>query len=301
MAGQADIVILAIKPQMAAGVLSDLEPTIKADKLVISIMAGITTSCIEETLTSGVRVVRVMPNAAALIQAAASAICPGRKADVSDLATTTEIFSRVGAVVTTTEKLMDAVTGLSGSGPAYVFSFIEALSDAGVKNGLARDVSMKLAVQTMLGAARMVDETGEHPALLREKVTSPGGTTIAGLHTLENGRFHGLVMVVDGTGPDDDDQPAVLAVQHARQLQAAGLHQLLRGVGRGQPFLQDGGCDQGAHGLDAQVVDARGVVRAGRGDGPVDEGHGGPVVAPARRARPGAPAAGALLRAPVRQ
>lgn len=194
VAGQADIIILAIKPQMAAGVLTDLEPVISTDKLVISIMAGISTAFIEETLTSGVRVVRVMPNTAALIQAAATAICPGKEADDNDLAATTAIFSRVGAVVTTTEKLMDAVTGLSGSGPAYVFSFIEALSDAGVKNGLARDVSLKLAVQTVLGAARMVDETGEHPALLREKVTSPGGTTIAGLHTLENGRFHGLVM-----------------------------------------------------------------------------------------------------------
>jgi pyrroline-5-carboxylate reductase len=194
VAGRADIIILAIKPQMAAGVLTDLESAIRADKLVISIMAGISTTSIEETLTSGVRVVRVMPNTAALIQAAATAICPGRKANESDLATATEIFARVGAVVTTTEKLMDAVTGLSGSGPAYVFSFIEALSDAGVKNGLARDVSLKLAVQTVLGAARMVDETGEHPALLREKVTSPGGTTIAGQHTLENGRFHGLIM-----------------------------------------------------------------------------------------------------------
>lgn len=194
VADQADIIILAIKPQMAAGVLTDLEPAIPTDKLVISIMAGISTTSIEEMLTSGVRVVRVMPNTSALIQAAASAICAGRKADDTDLATASEIFSRVGVVVTTTEKLMDAVTGLSGSGPAYVFSFIEALSDAGVKNGLARDVSLKLAVQTVLGAARMVDETGEHPALLKEKVTSPGGTTIAGLHTLENGRFHGLVM-----------------------------------------------------------------------------------------------------------
>lgn len=194
VAGQADIIILAIKPQLAAGVLTDLEPAIPATKLVISIMAGISTASIEEALTSGVRVVRVMPNTAALIQAAATAICPGRKANDSDMATATEIFSRVGAVVTTTEKLMDAVTGLSGSGPAYVFSFIEALSDAGVKNGLGRDVSLKLAVQTVLGAARMADETGEHPALLKEKVTSPGGTTIAGLHTLENGRFHGLVM-----------------------------------------------------------------------------------------------------------
>lgn len=194
VAGKADIIILAIKPQMAAGILSDLAPAITANKLVISIMAGISTSFIEEILSTGLRVVRVMPNAAALIQAAASAICPGRKAGKEDLEVTREIFSRVGTVVTISEKLMDAVTGLSGSGPAYVFNFIEALSDAGVKNGLARDVSLALAVQTVLGAARMVSETGEHPALLKEKVTSPGGTTIAGLHILENGRFHGLVM-----------------------------------------------------------------------------------------------------------
>ena len=194
VADKADIIILAIKPQMAAGALDDLAPSISPAKLVISIMAGISTAFMEEHLPAGLRVVRVMPNTAALIQAAASAICPGKNATEGDLETASEIFSRVGTVVTTQEKLMDAVTGLSGSGPAYVFSFIEALSDAGVKNGLARDVSLQLAVQTVLGAARMVSETGEHPALLKEKVTSPGGTTIAGLHTLENGRFHGLIM-----------------------------------------------------------------------------------------------------------
>lgn len=191
---RADIVILAIKPQMAPNVLSNLAPAITADKLVISIMAGIPTTFIEEKLSCELRVVRVMPNTAALIQAAATAICPGSAASEADLQTAHEIFSRIGTVVTTSEKLMDAVTGLSGSGPGYVYSFIEALSDAGVKNGLTRDVSLQLAVQTVLGAARMVSETGEHPALLREKVTSPGGTTIAGLHTLENGRFHGLIM-----------------------------------------------------------------------------------------------------------
>jgi len=194
VADKADIIILAIKPQMAAGALDELAPAISPDKLVISIMAGISTAFMEEHLSGGLRVVRVMPNTAALIQAAATAICPGKNATEGDLETAREIFSRVGTVVTTQEKLMDAVTGLSGSGPAYVFSFIEALSDAGVKNGLARDVSLQLAVQTVLGAARMVSETGEHPALLKEKVTSPGGTTIAGLHTLENGRFHGLIM-----------------------------------------------------------------------------------------------------------
>jgi pyrroline-5-carboxylate reductase len=190
----ADILILAVKPQMAASVLTTLEPAVSAETLVVSIMAGISTTVIEEFLSAGVRVVRVMPNTPAMIQAGATAICAGRKSDEHDLAVASGIFAAVGDVVTVTEKQMDAVTGLSGSGPAYVFSFIEALSDAGVKNGLARDVALKLAVQTVLGSARMVAETGEHPALLREKVTSPGGTTIAALHTLENGRFHGLVM-----------------------------------------------------------------------------------------------------------
>jgi len=139
-------------------------------------------------------VVRAMPNTAALIQASATAICPGSHAGQADLDTARHIFSLCGTVVTVPEKLMDAVTGLSGSGPAYVFSFIEALSDAGVKNGLARETALNLSVQTVLGAARMLAETGEHPALLKEKVTSPGGTTIAGLHTLENGRFHGTIM-----------------------------------------------------------------------------------------------------------
>ena len=194
VASKANIIILAIKPQMASGVLTALTSTITAEKLVVSIMAGIPTTTIEGMCAAGTRVVRVMPNAAALIQAAASAICGGSHATGDDLETARAIFTRVGSVAITTEKLMDAVTGLSGSGPAYVFAFIEALSDAGVKNGLARDVSLTLAVQTVLGAARMVSETSEHPAILKEKVTSPGGTTIAGLHILENGRFHGLVM-----------------------------------------------------------------------------------------------------------
>lgn len=191
---RADIVILAIKPQVAASVLTGLEAAISSDKLVISIMAGISTDFIEKIFANGARVVRVMPNTPALIQGAATAVSPGRKATDQDLEIAREIFSRVGTVVTIPEKQMDAVTGLSGSGPAYVFTFIEALADAGVKNGLPRDIAAQLAVQTVLGAARMVAETGEHPALLREKVTSPGGTTIAALHTLENGRFRGLLM-----------------------------------------------------------------------------------------------------------
>lgn len=194
VARQADIVILAVKPQVAASVLTALEPVISHDKLIISIMAGISTGLIEETLTNGVRVVRSMPNTAALVQAAATAVSPGRKATEQDLEVAREIFSLIGRVVTVPEKQMDAVTGLSGSGPAYVFTFIEALSDAGVKNGLPRDVATQLAQQTVLGAARLASETGEHPALLRERVTSPGGTTIAGLHVLEKEGFRGVVM-----------------------------------------------------------------------------------------------------------
>ena len=181
-------------PQQAAGVLSTLEPVVGPDKLIVSIMAGVRSAFIEESLEPGTRVVRVMPNTPALVGTGATAICAGRNATTEDLDCVETIFARTGLVVRVDEKQMDAVTGLSGSGPAYVFTFIEALSDAGVKNGLTRDISAKLALQTVLGAARMLAETGEHPAKLREQVTSPGGTTIAGLHVLENGRFRGTIM-----------------------------------------------------------------------------------------------------------
>jgi pyrroline-5-carboxylate reductase len=193
-AAWSDVVILAVKPQQAAGVLSTIEQAIGPDKLIVSIMAGVRTATIEEALESGTRVVRVMPNTPALVGAGATAICAGRNATREDMDCVETIFARAGLVVRVDEKQMDAVTGLSGSGPAYVFTFIEALSDAGVKNGLTRDVAAKLALQTVLGAGRMLAETGEHPAKLREQVTSPGGTTIAGLHVLENGRFRGTIM-----------------------------------------------------------------------------------------------------------
>jgi pyrroline-5-carboxylate reductase len=189
-----DLVILAIKPQQAASVLSTLEQAVGPDKLIVSIMAGVRTASIEEALENGTRVVRVMPNTPALVGTGATAICAGKNATREDLDLVETIFAQTGLVVRVDEKQMDAVTGLSGSGPAYVFTFIEALSDAGVKNGLTREIASRLAVQTVLGAAQMLAETGEHPALLREKVTSPGGTTIAALHVLENGRFRGVIM-----------------------------------------------------------------------------------------------------------
>ncbi len=189
-----EVVILAIKPQQAESVLELIKPVVSAEKLVISIMAGIPSSKIEASLTSGCRVIRAMPNTPALIGAGASAVCPGRYATSGDLEYAGRIFALLGTSLSVEEKQMDAVTSLSGSGPAYVFTFIEALADAGVKNGLPRDVAARLAAQTVLGAARMVVETGEHPALLKEKVTSPGGTTIAALHVLESGGFRGVVM-----------------------------------------------------------------------------------------------------------
>ena len=189
-----EVVILAVKPQQAAGVLDLIEPVVTPEKLVISIMAGITSVKIEANLAPGCRVIRAMPNTPALIGAGATAACMGRKASADDLDLAVQIFALIGTAVPVEEKLMDAVTALSGSGPAYVYTFIEALADAGVKNGLPRDVAAQLAAQTVLGSARMVVETGEHPALLREKVTSPGGTTIAALHALESGSFRGVIM-----------------------------------------------------------------------------------------------------------
>ena len=188
------LIILSIKPQMAASVLSGIESSVTPEKLILSIMAGISTTIIEESLPSGCRVIRAMPNTPALVQTGATAICGGRRTTGEDLALVTELFQLVGTVYQVGERQMDAVTGVSGSGPAYVFSFIEALADAGVKNGLPRDIATGLAVQTVLGSAQLLQQSGDHPAVLRDKVCSPGGTTIAALHTLENGRLHGLLM-----------------------------------------------------------------------------------------------------------
>jgi pyrroline-5-carboxylate reductase len=189
-----DIVILAVKPQTCLEALSALDKKSTERKLFISIMAGVPTKTIEAELAKIARVVRVMPNTPALVLEAASAIAPGTNATKDDLSLALEIFNLLGTACSVQEKLLDAVTGLSGSGPAYVFTFIEALSDAGVKNGLPRDVATRLAAQTVYGSAKMVLETGEHTAMLKEKVTSPGGTTIAGMHVLEKEGFRGIVM-----------------------------------------------------------------------------------------------------------
>ncbi len=191
---QSGIVLLCVKPQVIDKVLEEIAPVADKSKLVISIAAGITIGRLEKTLTGNPRVIRVMPNTPALVRAGAAALSAGKDVAPADMAVAQEIFGSIGRAVVVEEKLMDAVTGLSGSGPAYVFMIIDALSDAGVKAGLPRALALELAAQTVYGAAKMVLETKEHPGKLRDMVTSPGGTTIEGLHALEKGKLRATLM-----------------------------------------------------------------------------------------------------------
>ena len=185
----ADVIILAVKPQIIATVLKSIKPEITEEHLVISVAAGVRIRQIEENLPAGAHLIRVMPNIACTVRQAISAICAGTEATESDIETARTIFGSVGRVVVVPESMMDAVTGLGGSGPAFIFQVIEALADGGVHEGLPRDVALELAAQTVLGAAAMVLETGEHPGALKDMVTSPAGTTIQGIRALE---AHGL-------------------------------------------------------------------------------------------------------------
>ena len=193
-AAWADVVILAVEPQVLDHVLNDLRPVVTEAKLILSVAAGYPIARIVTHLAPRVRVVRCMPNTPSVVQAGVSALAMGENVSVEDERLARAIFESVGMVVVVEERLMDAVTGLSGSGPAYVFLIIEALADGGVKMGLPRDAALGLAAQTVFGAARMALETGEHPGRLKDKVTSPGGTTIAGLHELERGRLRASLM-----------------------------------------------------------------------------------------------------------
>lgn len=179
----ADVVLLCVKPGDAASALQEAGAALK-DKLLISIVSGLTTTRLREW-ASGARVIRVMPNTAAMVGMSATAVAVDTDTPTGDVKVAETIFGAIGQVHTVPENLLDAVTGLSGSGPAYVFLMIEALADGGVAAGLPRTLAQDLAVQTVRGAAETVAVTGEHPALLREMVTSPGGTTIAALGVLE--------------------------------------------------------------------------------------------------------------------
>jgi pyrroline-5-carboxylate reductase len=193
-AREADIVILSVKPQVMEKILAEISSVIDGKKLVISIAAGVPIAKIEKALKEGVHVVRVMPNTPALVLAGAAAVSGGKHATTEDVALAQSIFISVGRAVIVEERLLDAVTGISGSGPAYMFLILDALSDAGVKAGLPRPLALELAAQTMYGAAKMVLETKEHPGKLRDMVTSPGGTTIEGLHALEKGKLRATLM-----------------------------------------------------------------------------------------------------------
>lgn len=194
----ADIVVLAVKPQVLPAVLAEIAPHVTERHLVISLVAGVTLSHLTSMLGGHDRIVRTMPNTPALVGEGATALARGPGASEADLELAMRLFASCGVVVRVEERLLDAVTGLSGSGPAYAFVAIEALSDAGVRAGLPRDVATKLAAQTLLGAAKMVLETGEHPGRLKDQVTSPAGTTIAGVAALEReGLRHALLSAVE--------------------------------------------------------------------------------------------------------
>jgi pyrroline-5-carboxylate reductase len=189
-----DIVFLAVKPQVMDGMLQDLAGASLGDRLWVSIAAGVPLSRIEALLPEGTRVVRVMPNTPCLVGQAASAYSGGRWARAEDLDKVGKILSSVGLAVSVDEHHLDAVTGLSGSGPAYVFLFIESLAAGGVQMGLSRDVALGLALQTVYGSAAMARDSKDHLAELRDAVTSPAGTTAAGLFALEQGAFRATVM-----------------------------------------------------------------------------------------------------------
>jgi pyrroline-5-carboxylate reductase len=191
---KSDVVILAVKPHQVEQVAAEIASRVTPERLVISIAAGVKLETYESQLGSDARIVRAMPNTPSLVSCGAAAFSRGGASTVEDGQLVQSMLATVGVAYEVPEHLLDAVTGLSGSGPAFVYQFIEALSDGGVRVGLPRDIATSLAAQTVMGAAKMVLETGQHPGVLKDMVTSPGGTTIAGIHELENGALRGTVM-----------------------------------------------------------------------------------------------------------
>ena len=184
---ESDVIVFAVKPQIMAGVVGEIAPVVDERKLLISVAAGVATATLRAHLARPARLIRVMPNTPALVLEGVTAIARAQGLQPGDLETAQELFGAVGRVVVLDEEAMDAVTGLSGSGPAYIAIVIESLADGGVKMGLDRVTAMTLAAQTVLGSARLVLETGLHPGQLKDMVASPGGTTIAGIAALEEG------------------------------------------------------------------------------------------------------------------
>ena len=190
----ASVVLVAVKPQVLVQVLKDVKKTSWKSTLVISVAAGVPIQKIASCLPPSVPIIRAMPNTPSMVLHGATALASGKGVTKEHLTIAEHIFEASGKVVTIEERLMNAVTGLSGSGPAYVYVMIEALADGGVRMGLPRNVALTLAVQTVLGTAKLVSESGEHPGVLKDRVASPGGTTIAGLHVLEQGGIRATLM-----------------------------------------------------------------------------------------------------------
>jgi pyrroline-5-carboxylate reductase len=190
----AGVLVLAVKPDQVSSVLGEIREGFTEQHLLISIAAGVPLAKLQAGLNAEARLIRVMPNTPALVGASATAYAPGKGALPEDAALAQKLFSSVGLAFQVKEALLDAVTGLSGSGPAYAYLVIEGLSDGGVAAGLPREVATRLAAQTLLGSAKMVLETGMHPGALKDMVTSPGGTTIEGLHELEKGKLRGTLI-----------------------------------------------------------------------------------------------------------
>ncbi|KAG1671359.1 hypothetical protein FOA52_002969 [Chlamydomonas sp. UWO 241] len=196
VAKNSDVIFIAVKPNYVAVVLEEIRKggALTDKHTVVSIAAGVTLSTMLQAAGPTARIVRVMPNTPCLVGEVAAAMCLGGKADESDEKVVRTMFEAVGKIYTVAENLLSAVTGVSGSGPAYIFMVIEAMADGGVKAGLPRDISQALAAQTVLGSAKMVLETGKHPGALKDMVTSPGGTTIAGVHELEKAGIRAAFM-----------------------------------------------------------------------------------------------------------
>ena len=194
LAYQCDPLLLCVKPQSMKEVIEEMADSLDSSKLFISIAAGVPLYAIETYARKQLRLIRVMPNINVLVQEGASAIAPGNLATDDDVKLAKAVFDCVGRSILIHEPLMDAVTGLSGSGPAYVFLIIEALTDAGVHLGMTRAQAFALVTQTVMGSVKLLSQTGDHPALLREKVTSPGGTTAAGLYKLEEGGLRKILI-----------------------------------------------------------------------------------------------------------
>ncbi|MBL4637575.1 MAG: pyrroline-5-carboxylate reductase [Kofleriaceae bacterium] len=193
----ADVIILAVKPQVLPLVLQEIAERVTSGlqkKLFVSIAAGVSVDRIQSHIGQGVRIIRTMPNTPALVRAGATVLSPGKLASDSDMATARALFDTVGTTEVLSENKLDAVTGLSGGGPAFVFVMLEAMADAGVKLGLPREVALKLAAQTVYGSAKLLLDTDGHPGQLKDMVTSPGGTTIAGIHALERGGFRSTII-----------------------------------------------------------------------------------------------------------